>query len=435
MFGWRAEEVVGGPLRVLMPERFHALHLAGLERARRTGRSELAGRAVELVGLRRDGGEFPVELSLGMWESSQGTRFSGVIRDITDRKHAEAALQQVKLAAEQANQAKSEYLSRMSHELRTPLNAILGFAQLLELDEPHQEQRDSIHHILAGAQHLLGLINEDLDIAAIEAGRLCLSLEPVAVAEVAAETVNLIRPLADHGSIQLEAPALGCQDHILADRQRLKQILLNLLSNAVKHNRQGGSVQFACGYTAGQRLRISVTDTGPGIAPEQLDLLFVPFERLGSERTSVEGSGLGLPVSKRLAQAMGGTLEVTTALGQGSTFWVEVPLAESAECQPATESRPHQEQANPAGPVLTVLYIEDNLSSLQLIDRSQVTVGPQARSRQRLDVITTYAQPQRPATATASPKPTRRIDQHQTTTPTIPQAARSTPDGLPEATT
>jgi signal transduction histidine kinase len=239
----------------------------------------------------------------------------------------EQGLREAMEEADRANTAKSEYLSRMSHELRTPLNAILGFAQLLELEELGEEQRENLHYILSAARHLLALINEVLDIAAIEAGRLPLPLEPVAVADVVAEAVSLIRPLADQHQVLLVSPPVSCQVHVRGDRQRLKLILLNLLSNAVKYNRPGGRVELACG-PAGDGMRIQVVDTGPGIAAEVMDQLFVPFERLGSEQTGVEGAGLGLPLSRRLAEAMGGTLEVATTLGQGSRFWVELPLAE-----------------------------------------------------------------------------------------------------------
>jgi PAS domain S-box-containing protein len=337
MFGWRAEEAVGGPLTVIIPPRLRASHQQGLARVRQTGHSELAGSVVELVALRRDGSEFPVELSIGIWQSKQGLWFSGVLRDITSRKQAEQALeeanqalQEAKQAAEQANQAKSEYLSRMSHELRTPLNAILGFAQLLELDELNDDQRDSLSHILSGARHLLALINEVLDIAAIEAGRLHLSLEPVAVADVVSEAVSLIRPLADQHGILLVSPTHLPTQQILVDRRRCKQILLNLLSNAVKYNREGGSVRLSCEPVAGERLRIKVADTGPGIAPELLERLFVPFERLEADVMSgVEGTGLGLPLAQRLAEAMGGSLGVASAVGHGSTFWVQLPLTDA----------------------------------------------------------------------------------------------------------
>jgi PAS domain S-box-containing protein len=332
MFGWQPEEVIGGPLTVIIPQRLHASHEHGLARVRQTGHSKLAGSVVELVGLRRDGTEFPIELSIGMWQSTEGPRFSGVIRDITSRKQAEQALEEAnqamqaaKQAAEHANHAKSEHLARMSHELRTPLNAILGFAQLLALDELTTEQRDSLGHILAGARHLLALITEVLDIAAIEAGRLHLSLEPVAIAEVIDEAVSLIRPLADQHGILLVPPAHPCTEQVLADRRRLKQILLNLLSNAVKYNHPGGSVHLAYTQPSSERFRVEVADTGPGIPPDEIERLFVPFERLGGDPTSVEGTGLGLALSQRLAEAMDGSLFVASTVGQGSTFWVELP--------------------------------------------------------------------------------------------------------------
>jgi CheY-like chemotaxis protein len=303
-------------------------------------------------------------------------------------------LEQAVLAAEQANQAKSEYLSRMSHELRTPLNAILGFAQLLELDELRDDQRDSVGQILSGGRHLLGLINEVLDIAAIEADRLPLSLEPVAVADVVGEAVSLIRPLADEHGILLVDAATTCQEHVHGDRQRLKQVLLNLLSNAVKYNRTGGSVRLACSTTPGRRLRIEVADTGPGIAPAALERLFIPFERLTAEFTGVEGTGLGLPLSKRLAEAMGGTLDVATTVDQGSSFWVELPLTQAPieHGTPQQDRPPHQQdQAEQAGRPLTVLYIEDNLSNLQLVEqvlrrRPGVTVISAMRPQLGLDL-------------------------------------------------
>jgi PAS domain S-box-containing protein len=350
MFGWQAQEVIGEPLTVIIPHRLRARHEEGLARVRQSGDSQLAGSVVELVAVRRDGVEFPVELSIGMWESKRGMRFSGVIRDITSRKQAEQALEAAKRTAEQANSAKTEHLSRMSHELRTPLNAILGFAQLLEMDELNDDQHDSLAHILSGARHLLILINEVLDIAAIEAGRLALSPEPVPVAEVVSEAVSLIRPLADqHGILLVDSTGTG-HEHVLADRQRLKQILLNLLSNAIKYNRDGGSVRVACRQLPGEWLGIEVTDTGPGIAPESLDRLFVPFERLEADLArGVEGTGLGLPLSQRLAEAMGGTLEVTSAVGQGSTFVVELPITDTPATVPrASTSDPRRSRTCPS---------------------------------------------------------------------------------------
>jgi PAS domain S-box-containing protein len=329
--------------------------------------------------VRRDGSRFIARVVITPWRNQHGEPvgflliskdISKEISDAADRKQAEADLRQAKLDAEQANQAKSEYLSRMSHELRTPLNAILGFAQLLEMDELHNEQRDSLSHILSGARHLLALINEVLDIAAIEAGRLSLSLESVTVLDLLAEAVGLIRPLADQHGILLVSPEQTCDEEVLGDRQRLKQILLNLLSNAVKYNREGGSVQLTCERVPGERLQIKVTDTGPGIPPEAMERLFVPFERLGSERSAVEGTGLGLPLSRRLAEAMGGTLEVVGTVDQGSTFWVELPLA-NARVQHLRRVEPRPQQEHPKGerPALTVLYVGDNPSDVQLVEQ------------------------------------------------------------------
>jgi signal transduction histidine kinase/CheY-like chemotaxis protein len=300
-------------------------------------------------------------------------------------------LQEANRQLRAANAAKSEFLSRMSHELRTPLNAILGFGQLLELDAPSPEQQDSVGQILTAGKHLLRLINEVLDLAAIEAGRLPLSLEPVAVDEVVAETVGLIRPLADQRGILLEGPARSCQAHVVGDRQRLKQVLLNLLANAVKYNHQGGSVQLTCRPVDGERLQIMVTDTGPGIDPVALGRLFMPFERVDGQDPGVEGTGLGLPLSKRLAEAMGGTLQLTTGIGQGSSFWVELPLTTSPveHLERAAPPPPQQPPSEPAA--LTVLYIEDNLSNLQLVEqllsrRPGVTLIPAMRPQLGLDL-------------------------------------------------
>jgi PAS domain S-box-containing protein len=309
--------------------------------------------------VRRDGSHFTARVALTPRRNQAGEPVGYLLisHDISEDIRLESA--------EEVNRVKSEYLSRISHELRTPLNAILGFAQMLELEGVRDDQRESLGHILAGAQHLLALINEVLDIAAMEAGRMPLSLEPVAAADVVAEATALIQPLADQQGIQLASPARSCTDHVVSDRQGLLQVLLNLLSNAVKYNREKGSVELACEQVAGERLRIKVTDTGPGIPPGSVERLFVPFDRLGSERTSIEGTGLGLSLTKRLTEAMGGTLGVASTVGQGTTFWVELPRSESPteRAEPLPEHEPEGER-----PALRVLYIEDNLSNLQLVE-------------------------------------------------------------------
>jgi signal transduction histidine kinase/ActR/RegA family two-component response regulator len=284
------------------------------------------------------------------------------------------ALLTAKQAAEEASQAKSEFLSRMSHELRTPLNAILGFAQLLELDDLTADQRESVDHILRAGRHLLDLVNEVLDLSRIEAGRLQLSPEPVLVGDVLREALDLVRPLAAERRVRLAVGAdagAAAPRRVVADLQRLKQVLLNLLSNAIKYNREGGGVVLACEAAPDERLRLVVTDTGPGIPADRLARLFTPFERLGAEQSGVEGTGLGLALSQRLVAAMGGTLGVESRPGQGSSFWVELPPAgeDEEEAPPADGGAPGAAPDAPAGPGRTVLYVEDNLSNLALVRR------------------------------------------------------------------
>jgi PAS domain S-box-containing protein len=289
--------------------------------------------------------------------------------DVDDRRQADQARAEAQRVAEEANKAKSQFLSRMSHELRTPLNSVLGFAQVLELDDLSEEQRDSVQHILKGGRHLSNLINEVLDISRIEAGELALSPEPVLTSELIAEAADLMRPLAKQRGIQVLLDRFGsCDTYVFADRQRAKQVLLNLLSNAVKYNRERGTVAISCQETD-LRVRISVADTGQGIPAERLGLLFVPFDRLGAEDTGVEGTGIGLALSRRLAEAMGGTLEAASTLGQGSTFSVELPRVEGP-VERYERLTPPVEAAPPAGDrVHRILHIEDNLANLKLVER------------------------------------------------------------------
>jgi signal transduction histidine kinase/CheY-like chemotaxis protein len=282
-------------------------------------------------------------------------------QEIAERRRAEAE-------ADGANQAKSEFLSRMSHELRTPLNAVLGFAQLLEIDSLTITQRDSVDHILRGGRHLLGLIDEILDISRIEAGHLALSIEPVLLDEVIRETLELIQPLAATWKVHVDMAAseAGAGCYVLADRQRLKQVLLNLLSNAAKFNRSGGTVTIEVERSLEDRLRINVVDTGPGIAPRLMERLFTAFDRLGAETRGVEGTGLGLALSKRLVEVMAGTIGVESVVGEGSTFWVELPRAECPVSSVAPSAILPDKPLSTRG---AVLYIEDNLPNLRLVER------------------------------------------------------------------
>ena len=326
---------------------------------------------VELLNYRKDGGEFWVELNivpvcdgLGRW-----THWVSIQRDTTERRAAQQVLEAARDEAQRANLAKSEFLSRMSHELRTPLNAILGFGELLDLQAQTDRQRENVAHILKGGQHLLNLINEVLDIARIESGKIELTLESIPVAKVFNEAAALIQPLAARRNVHVgRCAGQACDGAVQADRQRLNQVVLNLLSNAVKYNRPGGTVGVSCEPAARAGwLRLSVSDTGPGIAPADLGKLFTPFERLGAERSNAEGTGIGLALSKRLVEAMGGTIGVDSAVGRGSTFYVELPasVASSSAAGPAGE--PAADGADAARP--TVLYIEDNPSNYALVEQ------------------------------------------------------------------
>jgi signal transduction histidine kinase len=289
-----------------------------------------------------------------------------ILRDA--EREGRVALERAMEEIERANSAKNDFLSRMSHELRTPLNVVLGFGQLLEMGEIDDDQRRSVGHILSAGQHLLDLVNEVLDLSRIESGRMTISPEPVELADLANEAVDLIRPLADDRAIRITAGLESCHHLVVADRQRLKQVLLNLLSNAVKYNRDGGEVELSCLGSGPDRLRLLVRDTGAGIPRALLDKLFEPFERLGADQT-VEGTGLGLALSKQLVELMGGSIGVDTREVDGSTFWVELAVATSpAE---AVAERVPEEGATErpsAGGTRRVLLIEDNLANLKLIE-------------------------------------------------------------------
>jgi PAS domain S-box-containing protein len=295
----------------------------------------------------------------------------GISTEITERRRIEAELAR-KEDVERANKAKTDFLSRVSHELRTPLNAILGFAQLLEMDELQSRQHESVDQILKAGRHLLELINEVLEISRIEAGNLAISLEPVQVEATIAEVLELVRPLAAKREVRLEGPRSEAGEHFVeADQQRLKQVLLNLLANAVKYNREGGSVTVSLEQGPLDRLRLLISDTGQGIAEQKLEELFRPFERLGAERTSIEGTGLGLALSKLLVEAMGGTLGVESELEVGTTFSVELALAETPfeALERADFEGPAVGTEEEAGGVHTVLHVEDNVSNFKLVEQ------------------------------------------------------------------
>ena len=321
---------------------------------------------------RRTGEVIDISMNASLVMDSDGNvlGFEGTLVDVTDQRRAEENARRAWAEADRANQAKSVFLSRMSHELRTPLNSIIGFAQLLELRQPEPEVADSVHHIVKAGHHLLELINEILDIAKVEAGRIDLSLEPVRLGEVVLETLALIRPLAGARSVSIRYDGDNQLDtYVLADRQRLKQVLLNLLSNAVKYNREGGLVEVTSTLEHDQ-VSVAVSDTGPGITAQHLARLFVPFERLGAEATGEEGTGLGLTLSRNLTEAMGGILEAASTHGEGSTFTVTLPAsAAPLELSGVAVAAADAEDTPAQTTSYSVLYIEDNLASISLVEQ------------------------------------------------------------------
>ncbi len=283
-----------------------------------------------------------------------------------------AELMAARDAAMRATRAKNAFLSSTSHELRTPLNSILGFAQLLQLSELSEDDRDGVDRILGAGHHLLALINELIDIARIESGDLGMSLEPVLVRPLIEESCRLMAPIAAARSIRIIRDCAYPALTVFADRQRLAQVLVNLISNAVKYNHRDGSITISCAEAGTGQASIVVTDTGPGLAPEDLERIFVPFERLGAERTDVEGTGIGLPLARALTEAMGGHLTASSVLGQGAAFTVSLPRAPDLIHVPAPSPAPAAPAARPPAPPgagLSVLYIEDNPANVEVIAR------------------------------------------------------------------
>jgi PAS domain S-box-containing protein len=336
----------------------------------------------ELTARARDGKETVVSYNATTFYD-RDRKLQGVFaaaRDITERKQFEQALQKsnvelesAKVVADKANLAKSDFLSSMSHELRSPLNAILGFAQLMEsaVPLPTASQTARISQILQAGWHLLKLINEILDLAVIESGQVSLSMEHVSLAEVMYECQSMMEPQAQERGIQMTFPLFDNPIFVQADRTRLKQIVINLLSNAIKYNRAQGTVVVDCAVSAPERIRIGFTDTGAGLAPDKLAQLFQPFNRLGQEAGGVAGTGIGLIVTKRLTEMMGGVLGVESTPGAGSVFWCELnsTTAPQLEIQSGEAKAFVRPQLQAGTPQRTLLYVEDNPANMELVEQ------------------------------------------------------------------
>ena len=328
----------------------------------------------ELTYICKDGSRFPAIASITALRDDHGAIIGYLFigADNSARKQAELALHRATAAAKEANLAKSDFLSSMSHELRTPLGAILGFAQLIESGSPPPTvgQKRSIDQILKAGWYLLDLINEILDLALVESGKLSLSLEPSSLAEVMRECQAMIEPQAQSRGISVAFPAFGTPYFVKADRTRVKQVLINLLSNAIKYNRAGGKVVVECIAGTPGSIRVCVQDTGEGLAADKLEQLFQPFNRLGREDSVEQGTGIGLVMCKRLIELMGGVIGVESTIGEGSKFWFELQLA--ADPYPAVSAiKPAataQAQVQTTASMRTVLYVEDNPAILMLVE-------------------------------------------------------------------
>jgi PAS domain S-box-containing protein len=328
----------------------------------------------ELTYICKDGSRFPAIVSITALRDDYGEIIGYLLigTDNSVRKQVELALNNAMAVAEKANLAKSDFLSSMSHELRTPLSAILGFAQLIESGSPPPttSQKRSVDQILQAGWYLLELINEILDLALIESGKLSLSLEPVSLVGVMHECQAMIEPQAQKRGMSVTFPEFEISYFVKADRTRVKQVLINLLSNAVKYNKVGGTVIVDYIATTPGRIRICVKDSGEGLTPDKLTQLFQPFNRLGQQSNVEEGTGIGLVMTKRLVELMGGVIGVESTVGKGSVFWVEMNL--TAEPQVAADTAEPtaiaQAQVQTDAQLRTLLYVEDNPANLMLVE-------------------------------------------------------------------
>jgi PAS domain S-box-containing protein len=378
LFGVSAAEAIGTPV-----SRY-------ITRQARGGRAAEPVQATlgvhELTGHRAHGETFPLEATLSRLHTDQGPLTTVVVRDVTEL-HAARAERQAREALEASGRAKTEFLSRMSHELRTPLNAVLGFSQLLRMDAagpPSAQQLDRIRHIERAGTHLLALVNDVLDLSRVDSGQMALSLESVDLASVVDESLAMVSPLAADSGVRLLRPEAGepviadAQIRVFADRVRLRQVLVNLVSNAVKYNRPGGTVSVGWSMHR-DTCRVSITDTGPGMTAEQLGRLFEPFNRLGAERTGVEGTGIGLVLSRRLVELMQGELRIDSRVGEGTVAMLVLERSEELAAIP-TVSPPLSQHGELDEAPLHVLYAEDNEVNVELV-RQVATFRPSVALR------------------------------------------------------
>jgi PAS domain S-box-containing protein len=368
--GYSAEEILGEHFSrfYTAKDRKNGLPQHELDAAAADGRCEVEG-----LRMRKDESVFWANVVFTSIRDADGNLrgFAKLTRDLTERRFVEAELINAKRVAEKASLAKSDFMSSMSHELRSPLNAILGFAQLLDSDTPPPtaSQKSDIAQILQAGWHLLKLIDEILDLAKVESGRVPLSQEPISLSDIMGECLGMIEAQARMRDLTIVVPEPPEEHFVHADQTRVKQVLLNLLSNAVKYNRDHGTITITYPERASGRVRVSIADTGEGLSADQRSHLFQPFNRLGQEAGGQEGTGIGLVVAKRLVELMDGSMGVESTVGVGSTFWFDLVAAEAPQLIEHGEANAVTVGTQVAPESHTLLYIEDNPANLRLVEQ------------------------------------------------------------------
>jgi len=374
IFGWRKDETIGYEMHsLIIPEKYREQYLQEIKRCLVAGDSILFNTPIEITALNSKGDEFPIEISVSIVDYNNEYQFSVFIRDLTQQKGYEKSILASQAEANRANKAKSEFLSSMSHELRTPLNAILGFGQLLEsnTEQPlSEDQKENLSYILSSGRHLLNLVNDVLKLSAIEAGEIEISSGPVHLVELVSDIQLLMTPIASNSNIQLNIESKE-EVIVYADYTKFKQVLINLINNAIKYNKQNGSVTISWAKTENNTIKLNVIDTGIGIPADKQAKVFGAFNRLGQETSNIEGTGIGLVVTKSIVELMCGTIGFDSTEGQGSSFWIELPLAEISSIEEVKSPTVVEKGAILEVPNINskhILYVEDNLANRRLME-------------------------------------------------------------------
>lgn len=360
-YGWEEREVLGKDLNALLrPELLERHSARGDDSEQRVGL---------FAHQTKDGSAVFVEvMEMAIRQDGAFAGRVAVNRDVTERRRSEEMAREAESAV-RMNIAKTQFLDRMSHELRAPLNSVLGFGQLLSMDNLTPSQKENVNQITRSGNRLLAMVDEVLDTTSLESGNLSLSIQAIPVSQSIAEAAALVALVASDRGVTLETPGDASTTWVFADSARLRQVLLNLMANAVKYNRVGGHVTVTAESTQGGQARIAVEDTGPGIAPEMMGRLFTPFDRLGAEQSGVDGAGLGLALSRQLAEAMGGRLSASSEVGIGSRFSIELPIAAAGSFEADVTLGGGEWEEAESHPEYVVLYVEDQLSNLDLMER------------------------------------------------------------------